>query len=101
MGPGSIDQLRAAADALRSRAGSAAVFLASESDGKVVLLAAMTKDLTARGIKAGELMKSAAPIVGGRGGGRPDMAQGGGPDASKIGEVVQHAAEWLRSAIAS
>jgi alanyl-tRNA synthetase len=99
MGEATIDQLRAAADALRSRAGSAAVFLASESEGKAVLLAAMTKDIAARGIKAGDLMKSAAPIVGGRGGGRPDMAQGGGPATGKMDEAVQHAADWLRAAI--
>ena len=101
MGQATIDQLRAASDALRSRAGSAAVFLASESEGKAVLLAAMTKDLTARGIKAGDLMKSVAPIVGGRGGGRPDMAQGGGPQTDKIDEAVQHAVQWLRAAVAS
>lgn len=90
-----VDQLRAACDSLRAKAGSAAVLLATESDGKVVLLAAMTADVVDRGVKAGELIRDIAPVVGGRGGGRPDMAQGGGPDAGKIDEAVSTAQKWL------
>jgi len=94
LGPASIDQLRAACDSLRDRAGSAAVFLAAESDGKVLLLAAMTKDVVDRGIRAGDVIKAIAPVVGGKGGGRPDMAQGGGPE---VDEAVKEAAQWLRA----
>lgn len=90
-----VEQLRAAADSLRSRAGSAAVLLASDEGGKVTLLAAMTPDVVAKGVKAGELIKEIAPVVGGKGGGRPDMAQGGGPDVSKIGDAVNAARERL------
>ena len=96
MGEATIEQLRAASDALRSRAGSAAVFLAGDSEDKAVLLAAMTKDVVARGVKAGDAIKAIAPVVGGRGGGRPDMAQGGGPAVDKIDDAVKQAAQWLR-----
>ncbi|MFQ5411010.1 MAG: alanine--tRNA ligase [Phycisphaerae bacterium] len=95
LGAASVDQLRAAADSLRTRAGSAAVFLAAECGGKVVLLAAMTKDLIGRGIRAGDLIKAVAPIVGGKGGGRPDMAQGGGSDVPKIDKAVREASAWM------
>lgn len=94
------DQLRAAADSLRGRAGSAAVLLASDEGGKVTLLAAMTADMVAKGIKAGDLIKEIAPVVGGKGGGRPDMAQGGGPDATKIGDAISAAQAWLRGKLA-
>lgn len=94
-----VDQLRAACDSLRAKAGSAAVLLATESDGKVVLLAAMTADVVGRGVKAGELIRDIAPVVGGKGGGRPDMAQGGGPDAGKIDEAVSAARQWLTQRI--
>jgi len=97
MGGASIDQLRAACDSLRGRAGSAAILLASESDDKVILLAAMTPDVVARGIRAGDLIREIAPIVGGKGGGKPDMAQGGGPDVSKIPAVLAAAGSWLAS----
>lgn len=94
-----VDQLRAACDSLRAKAGSAAVLLATESEGKVVLLAAMTADVVGRGVKAGELIRDIAPVVGGKGGGRPDMAQGGGPDAAKIDEAVTTARQWLTQRI--
>ena len=96
LGSATADQMRAAADSLRGRAKSAAVFLASETGGKVMLLAAMTPDVVKRGVKAGDLIKAVAPIVGGKGGGRPDMAQGGGTDAAKIADAVDEAARWLR-----
>ena len=101
LGSATIDQLRAASDSLRDRAGSAAVFLAAEHDGKVALLAAMTKDLIAQGVKAGDLIKAIAPIVGGKGGGRPDIAQGGGSDVEKIDEAVAEAVQWLLAKLGS
>ena len=97
LGTATVDQLRAAADSIRDRAGSAAVFLTSETSGKVSLLAAMTKDVVAKGIKAGDVVKAVAPVVGGRGGGRPDMAQGGGTEVEHIDKAVREAAEWLRA----
>ncbi len=75
------------ADALRDRMGSGVVILASGSDDKVSLLAAVTKDLTAQ-VNAGKLIGEIAPIVGGRGGGRPELAQAGGKDPSKIDDAL-------------
>jgi alanyl-tRNA synthetase len=71
------------ADALRERMGSGVVVLASGSGDRVSLLAAVTKDLAPQ-VHAGQLIGKLAPIVGGRGGGRPELAQAGGKDASKI-----------------
>ncbi|QDV89270.1 Alanine--tRNA ligase [Phycisphaerae bacterium RAS2] len=97
LGSAGVEQLRGACDSLRSRAGSAAILLAAENDGKAVLLAAMTADVVARGIKAGDLIKEIAPLVGGKGGGKPDLAQGGGPDAGKIGDAIAATAAWLKT----
>ena len=79
--------LRTLADSLRDRLGSGIVVIANEHDGKVTLLAAVTRDLTGR-VQAGVIVKDLAPIVGGRGGGRPDFAEAGGKDASKIDEAL-------------
>ena len=75
--------LLALVDQLKNKLGSAIVLLGGVMDDKVVLVAGVTQDLTAK-VKAGELMKQAAQAVGGKGGGRPDMAQGGGTDASAL-----------------
>jgi alanyl-tRNA synthetase len=80
--------LRGLSDSLRDRLGSGVVVIASESDGKVALVVSVTKDLTSR-IQAGRIVKEIAPIVGGGGGGRPDFAEAGGKDPSKIGELIQ------------
>ncbi|HKQ46448.1 MAG TPA: alanine--tRNA ligase [Phycisphaerae bacterium] len=100
MGTATIDQLRSACDSLRSRAGSAAILLAAENEGKVLLLAAMTPDVIAKGLKAGDLIKEIAPLVGGKGGGKPDLAQGGGPDVSRIGDVISAATASLKGRLA-
>jgi alanyl-tRNA synthetase len=71
------------------------VVLASEYDGKVSLVVSVTKDLTGR-VQAGRLVKELAPIVGGGGGGRPDFAEAGGKDPSKIDELLAKAPEVLR-----
>ncbi|MCY1530311.1 Alanine--tRNA ligase [compost metagenome] len=75
--------LLALVDQLKNKLGSAVILLGGVQDGKVVLVAGVTQDLTAK-LKAGELMKQAAAAVGGKGGGRPDMAQGGGTDAAAV-----------------
>ncbi|GIW42480.1 MAG: alanine--tRNA ligase [Candidatus Binatia bacterium] len=82
------ERLREMADALRARLGRGLVVLAGEARGRVHLLAAVTKDLAGE-IHAGELVRRLAPIVGGRGGGRPEFAQAGGKDASKIAAVLE------------
>jgi alanyl-tRNA synthetase len=75
--------LLALVDQLKNKLGSAVVLLGGELDGKVVLVAGVTQDLTAR-VKAGDLIRSTAAAVGGKGGGRPDMAQGGGTDVAAL-----------------
>jgi alanyl-tRNA synthetase len=82
--------LRGLSDSLRDRLGSGIVVLASENDGRVSLVVSVTKDLTAR-VQAGRLVKDLAPIVGGGGGGRPDFAEAGGKDPSKIDELIAKA----------
>lgn len=81
--------LREAGDRFRDKLGDhAVVVLASASEGKVLWLAMAGKEAIARGIKAGDLVREAARITGGGGGGRPDMAQAGGRYADKIGEAM-------------
>ncbi len=77
------DGLRAVADRLRDRLGSGIVLVGSVADGKVNLVAAVTKDLTRR-FHAGKLVQEAARAVGGGGGGRPDLAQAGGKEPAKL-----------------
>ena len=79
--------LLALVDQLKNKLGSGVILLGGVQDEKVVLVAGVTQDLTAR-LKAGELMKQAAAVVGGKGGGRPDMAQGGGTDAARLDEAL-------------
>ncbi|HEY0873349.1 MAG TPA: alanine--tRNA ligase [Vicinamibacterales bacterium] len=90
--------LRGLSDTLRDRLGSGVVVIASENEGKVALVVAVSKDLTPR-VKAGSLVKELAPIVGGGGGGRPDFAEAGGRDASKIDQLLSAAANVLKTAI--
>jgi alanyl-tRNA synthetase len=60
----------------------------------------MGKAVVAKGVKAGDLIKELAPLVGGKGGGRPDMAQGGGNDASGIPAAIERAAAWITERLA-
>ena len=81
--------LREIADRLRDKYGSAVVALGSDlGDDKVALLVAVTGDLTSR-IKAGDIVKQVAPLIGGSGGGRPDFAQAGGRGASKLNDALE------------
>jgi alanyl-tRNA synthetase len=86
--------LRGMSDSLRDRLGTGVVVLASENDGKVALVVSVTKDLIDR-VQAGRMVKELAPIVGGAGGGRPDFAEAGGRDASKIDELLARAPQVL------
>ena len=88
--------LRGISDSLRDRVGSGVVVLVSENDGKVGLIVSVTKDLTSR-VQAGRIVKELAPIVGGGGGGRPDFAEAGGKDPSKIDELLSKAPDVVRS----
>jgi alanyl-tRNA synthetase len=81
-------QLRELAEKLRDKLGDSVVLVASEAEGKAQLVLTVAKPLLGR-YKAGELIKGVAQIVGGSGGGRPDMAQAGGTDPSKLDEAVE------------
>lgn len=87
--------LRDTLDRLKDQLGSAVVVLASESDGKVSLIAGVTKDLTGR-MQAGDLIRLVAAKVGGRGGGRADMAQAGGTDPAGLPAALGLVTGWVR-----
>ena len=88
------DGQRAVVDTLRERLPSGVICLGSATDGKVSLVAAVSKDLTKR-FPAGRLVQEIARMVGGGGGGRPDLAQAGGKDASKLDEALAAVAGWV------
>jgi alanyl-tRNA synthetase len=92
-----IAALREAVDQLKNKLKSAIIVLATVApDGKVALIAGVTPDQTGR-IKAGDLANFVAQQVGGRGGGRPDMAQAGGTDAAKLPEAIGSVNAWLQT----
>ncbi len=80
--------LKALAETLRNKCEDSFVLLANNAGDKVVFVAAASKAAIAKGIKAGDMVKLAASVCGGNGGGRPDLAQSGGKDASKIDEAI-------------
>lgn len=83
-----MDSLRLYADLVREKAGSSVLLLASAVDGKVLLLAAATPDKVKGGFSAGNLIKKVAPLVGGGGGGSPDLAQAGGKNPDDIEKAL-------------
>jgi alanyl-tRNA synthetase len=87
--------LRAVLDQMKDKLKSAVILLAAAEEGKVSLIAGVTVDLTAR-FKAGDIIRDLAPLVGGKGGGRPDMAQGGGTDVDGIDPALAKLEEWVR-----
>ncbi|MCG3131365.1 MAG: hypothetical protein FLDDKLPJ_02156 [Phycisphaerae bacterium] len=96
--PCAPDALRSAIDWIRQKTDASAVLLACVGDdGKVTLLAGMSKTVVDRGIKAGDLIKEISPLVGGKGGGRPDLAQGGGTDAAGLPKALAAAAAWIQA----
>ncbi|MAD69805.1 MAG: alanine--tRNA ligase [Alcanivorax sp.] len=86
--------LRVTMDKVKDKLGSGVILLAAAEGDKVSLVAGVTKDLTDR-VKAGDLMKHVAGQVGGKGGGRPDMAQGGGSDAAALPAALESAYRWV------
>jgi alanyl-tRNA synthetase len=83
-----VSHLREMGDWLRDKLGSAVLVLGAEANEKPHLLAMMTPDLVKQGYHAGNLVKALAQIVGGGGGGRPDMAQAGGRDVEKLADAL-------------
>jgi alanyl-tRNA synthetase len=87
--------LRETMDKLKDKLQSAAIVLASVNDGKVSLAAGVTKDLIAK-LKAGDLVNHVASQVGGKGGGKPDMAMAGGTDASQLPKALASVEDWVK-----
>jgi alanyl-tRNA synthetase len=85
------EALRTQVDRIRQKAGSAVVVIGWADDGKVGLMAAATDDLVKKGAHAGKLVQEAAKVVGGKGGGRPNLAQAGGKEPAKLGEALETA----------
>jgi alanyl-tRNA synthetase len=86
--------LRETLDKLKDKLGTAAIVLSAVADGKVTLIAGVTADLTSR-VKAGELVNHVARQVGGKGGGRPDMAQAGGTDPAGLPAALASVTAWV------
>ena len=82
------DRLRKMGDFLRDKDESVVAVLAAVNDGKITFLAACGKDAVAKGVKAGDIIKAVAPICGGKGGGKPDSAMGGGSDVLKLDNAL-------------
>jgi len=92
------DDLKALGDQLKDKLGSGVVLLGSALEGKATLVAMVTKDLVAK-VSAGKLVAELAPLVGGKGGGKPEMAQAGGKDAAKLGEAIAAAKAALEKMV--
>jgi alanyl-tRNA synthetase len=95
-----VDAMREMVDVLRAKLGSAVVVLGAVVDDRPSFLAMVTQDLTAR-LHAGNLIKQVASVAGGGGGGRPEMAQAGGKDASKLDQALERARELAREGLAA
>ncbi|MCY0965588.1 alanine--tRNA ligase [Parathalassolituus penaei] len=93
-----VDALRTVMDQLKNKLGSALIMLASDVDGKVTLLAGVTKDLIGKA-KAGDAVKECAPYVDGRGGGKPEMAQAGGQKPEGIDDALAAFGRWADAAL--
>ena len=88
------DQLRSVMDSLRTKSPTHGIMLGSAIDGKVNFVAAVSDDLIAKGLKAGDWIRETAKVAGGGGGGRPQMAQAGGKDPSKLQDALNVAKEF-------
>jgi alanyl-tRNA synthetase len=89
------DAMRQLVDSLRQKLGSGVVVLGTVAEGKVALIAGVTKDLTSR-IQAGKIVQALAKDVGGSGGGRPDLAEAGGKDTSALESAINRVPDLLQ-----
>jgi alanyl-tRNA synthetase len=101
VGVGDAKALLDAADHVKNAIGDAAIVLGAVTDGKVALVASVAPSLVERGLRAGELVKVAAQVVGGGGGGRDTMAQAGGRDPEKLDEALAAARAHIESALSA
>ena len=93
------DALRAFVDDLRGMTGRFVAVVAGAADGKPTLLVAASRDLAAEGFDSGSIVRAAAPLIGGGGGGRPELAQAGGRDASRLDEALREAGRLALEAL--
>jgi alanyl-tRNA synthetase len=98
---GNANQFRELIDQLRRKASPVAVMLASREEGKVTLVAGISRELADRGLSASAWIKSAAEVVGGSGGGKPDMAQAGGKHPEKLPAALDAARQALPALLAA
>ncbi len=91
------ESLRQLIDRFRPSNPSGVAVLATTQNGQPIIVAAVTEDLVARGLHAGELVKSVAAVVGGGGGGKPTLAQAGGKDANKLPEALAQVPAWVQA----
>jgi alanyl-tRNA synthetase len=94
------DTLREMTDLFRQKFDSGVAVLGTVIDDKPALIAAVTDDLVKKGLKAGDLIKEVAAVVGGSGGGRPNLAQAGGSDPDKLDEALSIVKDWVHSKLA-
>jgi len=94
-----MNSLRGMMDDLKNKLQSAIVVLGASEDGKVNLVAGVTKDLVDKGYHAGKLIKEVAERCGGKGGGRPEMAQAGAKQPEKLAEALKYVEEWVESVL--
>jgi alanyl-tRNA synthetase len=93
--------LRQLADRFREKNPSGVALLVGTEDGRATLIAAVTKDLVARGLHAGDLVKQAAEVLEGSGGGKPELAQAGGKDNGRVAEALAKAEPWVKGKLQS
>jgi alanyl-tRNA synthetase len=97
---GDVKELQSLGDAIREKlASGVGVLAASFEDGKNTLLVVVTDDLRERGVRADGLVREIAAVAGGKGGGKPHMAQAGIPDASRLGDALETAPQLVRTAL--
>ena len=94
-----MDTLRNTADTLRDKLVSGVVVLGNVAGGKINFVATATKDAVEKGVHVGNIVREVAQIAGGKGGGRPNMAQAGAPDVAKVDDALNHAKEVLKSQV--
>jgi alanyl-tRNA synthetase len=95
IGSSDANTIRDISDKIRDKNPDSVIVIAAENDGKVLLVASVSKDLVSKGVHAGNIIKQTAQIVGGGGGGRPDFAQAGGKNPLKIEEALGKAKEII------
>ena len=94
-----MNTLRETADSLRDKLGSGVVVMANVADNKVNFIVTATKDVLEKGIHSGNIVREVAQIAGGKGGGRPNMAQAGASDVTKVEEALNYAGEVIKSQV--